>query len=158
MGTPTSFSKNVWKRKVANYTKEKNRQDLIDMATKYKKIDHNKWNEEEFERKKFFHRLDLDGTRMMMKIEGGMVNTIRGNFKELYRRKNQPITCQFCVDPREESVTEIETENPLDTQLHVIEECAAFDDLHIKYDLKSDIGLVKFFKEVVKRRIQDEEG
>ena len=50
------------------------------------------------------------------------------------------------------------TEKPEDNQLHVLEDCAAFEDLRLENDLKSDTGLVKFFKEVVKRRIQEEEG
>ena len=94
----------------------------------------------------------------MMKIKGKMVNKIRGNFKDLYRRKNQPITCQSCIKLSEENMSKTVTENPEDTQLHVLEDCAAVEDLCLKNDLKSDTGLVKFFKEVVKGQIQEEEG
>ena len=83
------------------------------MASKYKKIDHSEWKEEEFERKQFFNSLDLEGIRMMMKIKGQMVNKIRGNFKDLYRRKNQPITCQSCIKLREENMSETVTEKQL---------------------------------------------
>ena len=62
------------------------------MASKYKKLDHEKWIDEEFKRKSFFHDLDLEGIRTMMRISGGMVQTICGNYKQMYRKRNLPIT------------------------------------------------------------------
>ena len=122
------------------------------MASNYKKIDHNKWHDEEFERKEFFNVLNLEGIRMMMRIKGGMVNTIPGNFKQKYRKKTLSFTCQSCKDIKKN--TKPEAEKPVDTQLHVLEECEAFDDIRQAVDIKSDTGIVEYFKEIVKRRIQ----
>ena len=97
LGEPTSVSKFAWKKKVLQYTKQKNKRDLIDMASKYKKIDSTKWEEEEFERKDFFHKMNLHSIRMMMRIKGGMVKTIRSNLKQKYRRNNQSIKCCGCI-------------------------------------------------------------
>ena len=47
-----------------------------------------------------------------------------------------------------------EAEKPTDTQLHVLEECEAFDDIRQEIDINSDTGIVEYFKEIVKRRIQ----
>ena len=44
----------------------------------------------------------------------------------------------------------------IDTQSHVLEECAAFDNIRTEFNLKTEAGLVGFFKEVVKRRCEDE--
>ena len=87
-----------------------------------------------------------------MRIKGGMVNTIRGNFKQKYRKKNLSFTCQSCKEIRKN--TNPEAEKPTDTQLHVLEECEAFDDIRQEIDINSDTGIVEYFKEIVKRQIQ----
>ena len=91
---------------------------------------------------------------MMMRIKGGMVKTIRSNFKQKYRKNNQSITCQSCVDFRDHNESKTEVEKPEDTQLHVLEQCEAFEDIRNEFDVKSDAGIVQFYTEVVKRRIQ----
>ena len=156
LGDPLGVPKQTWKKKIYQYTRNKNKEELIDLASSYKKLDHNSWKDEEFERKDFFDELDLESVRMMMKIKGGMVNTIRGNFKQKYRRKNQSITCQSCKEVRDEEHPE--SEKPIDSQLHVIEECEAFEDLRHEYDIHSNKGLVEFFKLVIKKKNSSKRG
>ena len=50
---------------------------------------------------------------------------------------------------------EHEDEKPIDTQLHVLEECPAFKDIRDECDLETESGIVSFFKAVVKRRMDD---
>ena len=141
-GDPNVFSKNLWEKRVSQYTKEKNKNELIEIAAKYKKIDAEEWKGEKFERKDFFNNLDLEGTRMMMRIKGGMVSTIRSNFKNKYR--NQSLNCQYC---KGKSRGQNSDEN--------IKECEEYDGIRNQIDVKSDAGLVQFFTKVVKRRIRD---
>ena len=91
----------------------------------------------------------------MMRITGGMVNSVRGNFKQMYRKKNLPITCQSCNRIRDENEADNSDETPVDTQKHLLEECEAFENLRNEFDLETDAGLVGFFKELVKRRIDE---
>ena len=93
---------------------------------------------------------------MMMRISGGMVQSVRGNFKERYRKKNLPITCQSCKASNDNNAPVDDTEKPMDTQTHLLEECVAFDDIRNEFDLQTETGLVGFFKEVIKRRNEDE--
>ena len=159
LGDPTLYTKPQWKKKVTEYLLKKNEQELIEKASTYKKIDAESWKNERFERKEYFSTLDLEGIRMRMRISGGMVNTIRSNYKQKYRRRNQPISCQSCKSNRNsnesEGNVEDEDDEPRDTQIHVLEECVAFEDIRALHDLTSDAGLVNFFSEVVKRRIQE---
>ena len=46
---------------------------------------------------------------------------------------------------------------PADTQLHVLEECVAYQDLREQYDTREDSQLIEFFKKVVERRIKNGE-
>ena len=46
---------------------------------------------------------------------------------------------------------------PADTQYHVLHECVAFEDLRDQFDTREDSQLVEFFKQVVKRRIENGE-
>ena len=152
LGCPLGVLKQTWKKKTYQYIRKKTKDELIQQASSYEKLDPDSWKHEEFERKEFFEELDLESVRMMMKIKGGMVNTIRGNFKQKHRKKNQSITCQSCKEARE--LEDPESKKPIDTQLHVLEECEAFDDIRHEYDIHRNEGLVEFFKQVVKRIIQ----
>ena len=66
-----------------------------------------------------------------------------------------PITCQSCKNMREDDEEENEDEEPIDTQLHVLEECPAFKELRNECDLNTESGLVQFFKEIVRRRLEE---
>ena len=127
----------MWKKKVIAYIKAKNKEDLLKMVSNYKKLDYMQWKDEEFERKEFFQTLDLEGIRWMMRITSGMVNTIRGNFKQKYRRIDQSITCQSCKEIRGKNEPD---NNPIDTQIHVLDECEAYSDLRDEYDDKLIFG------------------
>ena len=73
----------------------------------------------------------------------------------MYRKKNLLITCQSCNRRRDENKTDESNETPVDTQKHLLEECEAYEDLRNEFDLETDAGLVGFFKELVKRRIDE---
>ena len=93
----------------------------------------------------------------MMRILGGMVQSVHGNFRERYRKKNLPITCQSCKASNDNNAPVDDTEKPINTtQTHLLEECVAFDDIRNEIDLQMEAGLVGFFKEVIKRHNEDE--
>ena len=122
------------------------------MMKKYKKVNHDECSKEDFERKKYFQTLDLEGVRMRLRISSGMVSTVKSNFKQNF--KNKSLSCDSCKHLRADKGEE---EKPIDSQLHLMESCEAFEDLRAQSDLNSDSGLVFFFKEVIKRRIKESE-
>ena len=89
---------------------------------------------------------------MRLRVSSGMVMTVESNFKQNY--KNKSLTCNSC----KHLLADIEEEEkPIDSQLHLMESCEAFEDLRKQSDLNSDAGIVSFFKEVIHRRILNSE-
>ena len=119
---------------------------------KYKKIDYAVVSKESFERKKYFYEMDLESVRMRLRISSGMVEGIKGNFKDKYRKSNTSITCPSCKQISNNNSGDKDVEKPKDTQNHLLEECVAFDEVRKSLDLETDSGLVSFFAEVVRRR------
>ena len=159
---PLRTTKRSWKKKVKSYVLNKTKQDLLNMLKKYKKIDLESVANDPFENKEYFLKLDLESVRMRLRISSGMVNKIKGNYKDKYRRRNKSITCSSCAPLLRENKPDGEPdkppEKPPDTQIHLLEECVAFEDVRESTDLKTDAGLVSFFNEVVKRRTEMEEN
>ena len=172
------YTKWKWKILVKKYVNQKNREEIIQKAKGYKKVSHEKYSTEQFERKEYFYKLNLESVRTKFRVENEMVATIRKNFTSKYR--NSTLSCPSCVNVDPSSMwngdntnsysnnTTSEQQNksnnnnpnymrPADTQFHVLHECVAFEDLREKYDTKEDTQLVEFFKEVVKRRVKNGE-
>ena len=124
--------------------------DLLEEAKIYKKVSYDKWKEEKYERKGYFHSLDLGGARMMFRLAGNMFPA-RGNFPSLYRKDT--LACQSCVNLNSngtDNITIVETQN------HLAFECPAFQDLRDSgLDLvNSDQDIVTFFTAVNQRRME----
>ena len=77
-----------------------------------------------------------------------MVPTVRQNFCNKYMREGTH--CRSCSESGKPAAP--------DTQHHVIADCPAYEDIRDQFDMETDRGLVKFFKEVVKRRIEKGEA
>ena len=95
---------------------------------------------------------------MRVRIASGMVDKIKGNHKDKYRRKNESITCPSCKPQLEDDAVDDGKEKPRDTQNHLLEKCVAFEELRKSIDINSDAGLVSFFSKVVRLRIADDES
>ena len=102
--------------------------------------------------------MDLKSLRMRIRIASGMVEDIKGNFKDQYRRRNKSLTCRSCKPQLEVNSEEKKKEKPVETQNHLLENCVAFEELRKSIELNSDSGLVSFFHEVVKLRIAEDEN
>ena len=82
--------------------------------------------------------------RFRFRVENKMVESIKGNFKSDYKRKNISISCSSC-----------KKEGKVDTQSHVFRECEAFSDLREDLDPENDDHILKFFRKVIERRIKE---
>ena len=141
IGDPTSVSKGVWKRRVEEFISNMTRKNLLESMKKYKKI--NTDEREPFERKNYLQTLNLEDARMRMRISMGMVNTVRSNFKQSY--KDRSLTCQSCKGIRVGRRDENEGEKPIDSQIHLMEDCEAFEDIRRELNIQNDAGIVEFF-------------
>ena len=140
-------SKWQWKKLVRRYIEDLNRKSLLDDIKKYKKLDYNDCASEQFKRKQYFFEMNICDVRDRFRISSKMFGSIKGNFPQKYGRDS--LECVSCKH--------LNNSVKLDTQSHLIEFCPAFSDLRDKHDTKTDRGITEFFREVVKRRIEDEE-
>ena len=109
-------------------------------------------SKEEFRRKPYFSELKLDDLRKRFKISSFMLESVRANFSNKYRADS--LECQYCLQtskhPSPQGI-------PSDTQNHILIECPAYSDLRLLYNTDSDLGIVQFYTEVVKRRFEEGE-
>ena len=125
----------------------KNKRYLLEESKRYKKVSHEEWSKETFERKQYFFTQDLEGVRMLFRLSGNMFPA-RGNFPSKY--KKDTLDCQFCKHLRDETIVE--------SQTHLSLTCPAFEDIRESLDLvNSDQDIVTFFTTVLERRMQLEE-
>ena len=140
-------SKWQWKKLVRSYIEELNRKSLLDDIKKYKKLSYAECEGEQFGKKKYFFDMNIYDVRDRFCISSKMFGSIKGNFSQKYGRDS--LECVSCRN--------LDKSVKLDTQSHLIEFCPAFSDLRDKHDTKTDRGITELFREVIKRRVEDEE-
>ena len=149
-GTTRNLSKARFKKKIRKYITELNRATLLEEIKQYKKIDYETCLLEENKRKTYFFENSLDQVRDIYRVKCKMVESIRGNFPQKYRKDS--LTCQSCkhLYPSNPSPDTIR-----DSQSHLLESCAAFTQTRSFFNLDTDIGIVNFLKEVIRHRIEN---
>ena len=63
------FSKMQYKRLIKNYIFRKNKENILEMSQKYKKIDIESFSQESFEMKPYFKHLNVGFSRLQMKLD-----------------------------------------------------------------------------------------
>ena len=131
------FNKYQWKRKIKQIVLDKNKDDLIEMSRKYKKINFDSETDLNT-RHHFMHELNVDDARMLFKIRSNMVPSIQMNFpndKTFTSNMWLCVGCKVC----------------LDTQTHVTL-CKSYESTRTGLDLSQDRDLVEYFRNIVKLR------
>ena len=155
--SPEGLSKRLWKRQIDKYIYNKNVKDLIGMTTDSKKIKSEDLENDNFARKPYFSKLDIESARYRFRISSSLVHTIRGNFSDKYRKRNEPLTCPSCRNLNTNTTSSNNSfELPTDSMSHVMI-CPAFRDMRENLDTDNDRDLVEYFKGVVERRIRNSE-
>ena len=145
-----NFSKWQFKKLAKSYITERNKNQLLEMIKTSKKINYQECIQEEFKRKPYFYNLKLDEIRTRYRISSQMVDTVRANYSNKYRRDS--LECQSC-----RGTSTPEQMCPRDSQSHILTKCPSYSDLRLKYDTQTDLGIVKFFTAVVERRTEEGE-
>ena len=110
---------------------------LVTMKCKYKKLDHNKFAEENFELQPYLTDLQIHQARHKFRIRSFMTKTVKMNFPSDEGYKRQLWKCQHCPN--------------IDTQSH-IQHCPAYEHLREGKNLDNDLDLVKYFQQVISMR------
>ena len=134
---PETVSKYQWKNTVKSKVKQRNREDLLDRATSYKKLNRKDMGEEDDGVKQYLKKLNLPDARLRFALRSRMTQNVQMNFKghpEYARNKWQ---CKSCKLP--------------DTQEHILV-CPAYKHLRSGKDLRKDNHITEYFRQVIRIR------
>ena len=135
--------KKIVRKKIESIQKE----ELIEDMKKYKKIDHRSYKEREFKMSDFLTTLSLKDMRVRVQSELYMIPTIRKNFKNHRRYKEEKYRCPDCAS--------IGILDVSDSQEHVLtSSCPANSDLKAGRDFSREKDICDFFHDLIKRRIE----
>ena len=100
-------------------------------------------NEDFTEVQNYFLDKSIENGRMSFKIRSQMLENIPGNFKNKFRLDKEKLKCQYCKSDQ------------VMTQSHCLE-CTAWKDIKKDLDLTKIEDLVKFFKEMLSKREEND--
>ena len=145
-----SVSKRYWKKVTNKYVISLNRNNILNSIKNMKKLSHEEFSNETFVRKQYFFDLDLSSVRYRFRISSKMLD-VRANFPRKFRPLG--MECPSCKQTNTTNNIATESEAmPPETQDHVKNDCAAFDEIRSHYDLSEDDQLVHFFQEALALR------
>ena len=129
--------KTEWEKLVKQATRNKHEEELKEEVGSKTKLEGIK--DEDMKRKEYFQQKSLEDTRLLFRIRTRMVE-LKANFKNKPAFRKDGWICEGCNK-------EVESNG------HVMT-CQAYEHVREGKDLGSDMGLVQFFKEVLKIRMQ----
>ena len=144
---PEKFTKNQWKSLVKNKIAEMNKNDILEQLKPLKKMKHEDYANQKFERKSYMSSLNIAEARMRFKLNAQMTPTIKMNFPSDKVFTRQMWTCSGCVGGDVGS----EVVGCRDTQQHVMV-CPGYGELREDKNLENDRDLVRYFAQVIKKR------
>ena len=125
----------------------------MDEIRESKKINYEQCIDEEFKRKKYLSEMKLNDVRAKFKESSGMLETFKCNFSNKYKTKS--LACDYCT--KNNPPTD-QPDEPRDNQQHALTECPQYSDLRAQFDTRTEMGIVNFFRSVIQRRQEEEEG
>ena len=131
------FTKLQWKKKVKELITKLNKDDLVTMSKKYKKINFEDAADSST-RHLYLSTFRVPDARLLFKIRSRMVPTIKMNFPRDKEFASSLWVCPGC-------------NIHLDSQAHVMS-CDSYSHLREGLDLKEDIDLVRFFHNLLDLR------
>ena len=117
------------------------------MMKKNKKLDYRQYQEKKFEMSSYFKNLNIEDSRMMIKMKLKMIPMIRDQFRRNKKYKLENHQCPDCA--------EIGIPNVKDTMEHVLtSSCEANEDILEYKDFSKDEDICQFFKDLIHARIE----
>ena len=122
-----------------------NKKELVLAMHKYKKIDYRKYESRPFKMSEYFNTLNISDSRMKLRYELSMIQTVRNNFRSVKTFKQ--VNYQ-CIDCENEGILNI-----TDSQQHLISSaCSANSDLRQGRDFSKDEDICSYFRALINRR------
>ena len=131
------FTKLQWKKKVKELIMKLNKDDLVEMSKKYKKINF-EYSADSSTRHLYLSTFRVHDARLLFKIRSRMVPTVKMNFLRDKDFASSSWVCSGC-------------NIHLDSQAHVMS-CESYSHLREGLDLKEDRDLVRFFRDLLDLR------
>ena len=135
-----TFSKQQWKTFVGRKIAEQNKQEILTMMSRYKKITPDDYKSESCEVQPYIKALNIKDARLRFKLRAKMTPSVKMNFMSDPVYSNNLWTCEGCSGGFR------------DTQSHILI-CEGYSDLRCDKNLDSDKSLVDYFDAVIKRRM-----
>ena len=139
------FTKRSFKKAVTAKIRKKNKDELVQQMKNYRKIDFREYERKDFKMSEYFHTLNIADSRMRLRSKLGMVPSIRNNFRNNKRYKEENYQCPDCFA--------MGIPDKQDEQEHVLtSSCVANSDLREGRNLENDKDICDFFRDLVNRR------
>ena len=113
----------------------------------YKKVKHEELKDEEFTPKNYLSELCVTKARLRFKIKSKMTPTVKMNFPSDTQYTRDLWSCPGCSIPGD-------VMGNRDTQQHVLI-CLAYEEFRDGKDLTKDKDIVKYFEQVIQKRLND---
>ena len=136
-GNPTDYSRAQWKTICRKKIFEKNKNEILEMSKKYRKISHEVLKNEKFETKSYLKEMSLSDARLKFALRTRMTRSIQTNFKGDPTFARNKWRCVGCGE--------------IDSQEHVVI-CREYEGLRRGKNMNSDEDIVKYFREVISLR------
>ena len=176
----TAYTKYQWKRTMKYHFFMRNKNQLIEMSKKYKKIDSDELAKEDFRMKSYFKSLNTQSARLQFKINSKMTPRVASNFHRDPKYRSIDYLCVGCsvakksqggsvrvgggvargVDGGEAETVAgeggVTLNKSLDSEDHILR-CLSYQDLRQNLDLNKQSEMLKYFQLVIERRIHEEQ-
>ena len=129
-----SYSKQQWKCIVRKAVLIANRNDLLEKAKNYKKIDDHTMSQEQSTLKPYFRELNVPDARLYFAVRSKMTKTVQMNYKGVDKFRKNHWKCVKCGVP--------------DTQEHIVQ-CPDYEHLRCGKDLTDTKQLVEYYRKVI---------
>ena len=129
-----SYSKQQWKCIVRKAVLIANRNDLLEKAKNYKKIDDHTMSQEQSTLKPYFRELNVPDARLYFAVRSKMTKTVQMNYKGVDKFRKNHWKCVKCGVP--------------DTQEHIVQ-CPDYEHLRCGKDLTETKQLVEYYRKVI---------
>ena len=146
-----SYTKYSFKKITKAKIIAKNSEELIQMASKYKKIDIDSFSSEPFEVQPYFKQLNVPDSRFKFKLKSRVTAKIANNCHNDKRFKAIGYRCIGCL--RDQPIRE-NHEISLDTEEHILN-CNSYSHLRLNKQMDRDTHIIEYFRQVIALREED---
>ena len=147
-----SFTKHQFRKILKRRVTDLNKQQLLEMSRKYKKISYESLSKDDFCVNEYFKKLTVGQARLRLKIAARMTPRVAACYPSDRRYQLIDFQCVAC-----RAAGRPVSQETRDTEEH-IKMCDQYCDLRTDLNLDTDHGLVMFFKRVIERREEMEES